>query len=95
MNHGRLRPVIVWRLYVAAVSVGLLAALLMTFFPPDITRYTRDGGGVFNIVVAPPAKGKQSGQLQSWLPCFGPGLLGVSFILQLVALLGARPTGDK
>ena len=66
------------------------AALLMTLFPPSITRYTREGTGFFTITTAPTAKGKVWGQVQCVLSYLGPGLLGLSFGLQLLAIL-AQP----
>jgi len=53
----------------------------MTFLPPNITR-------------TPTAQGKLWGQIQLWLSYFGPGLLGVSFVLQLFALIGARSSTE-
>jgi hypothetical protein len=66
----------------------------MTFFPPEITRYTREGGGALSLVGIPTDKGKLWGQIQWWLSYLGPGLLSISFVLQLVALLGAQSSGE-
>ncbi len=58
--------------------------------PPSITRYSREGAGVFTFTTDPTTKGKFWGQVQSVLSYLGPGLLGVSFLLQLLAIL-AQP----
>ena len=86
-----LAPAAARRLYIWALCVGVVAALLMTFFPPNITRYSSEGGGVLILFGAPTAKGRFWGQLQWFLSCLGPVLLGVSFLLQLLAIL-AQPT---
>ena len=65
-------------------------ALLMTFFPPSMTRHSGEGG-VLILFGAPTAKASSAGQLQWFLSCLRPVLLGVSFLLQLLAIL-AQPT---
>jgi len=85
-----LKPVTVRRLYIAALCIGVVAALLMTFVPPSITHYTKEGGGALILFGAPTTKGKFWGQLQWFLSYLGPALLGVSFLLQLFAIL-AQP----
>jgi hypothetical protein len=85
-----LTPAAVRRLYIWALCVGVVAALLMTFFPPGITRHSGDGG-VLILFGAPTAKAGSAGQLQWFLSCLGSMLLGVSFLLQLLAIL-AQPT---
>ena len=85
-----LTPVTVRRLYIAALCIGVVAALLMTFVPPSVSHYTKEGGGVISFFNAPTTKGKFWGQLQWFLSSLGPTLLGVSFLLQLLAIL-AQP----
>ena len=85
-----LTPAAARRLYIWALCVGAVAALLMTFFPPSITRHSGEGG-VLILFGAPTAKASSAGQLQWFLSCLGPVLLGVSFLLQLLAIL-AQPT---
>ena len=41
-----LTPTAARRLYIWALCVGVVAALLMTFFPPSITRHSGEGGRV-------------------------------------------------
>jgi hypothetical protein len=65
-------------------------ALLMMFFPPNITRHSGQGG-VLILFDAPTAKASSGEQLQWLLSCLGPVLLGASFLLQLLAIL-AQPT---
>jgi hypothetical protein len=86
-----LRPATVRRLYIWALCIGVVAALLMTFFPPSIARYTKEGGGVLILFGAPTTEGRFWGQLQWFLSHLGPGLLGLSFVLQLLAIL-AQPS---
>jgi hypothetical protein len=85
-----LTPAAARRLYIWALCVGVVAALLMTFFPPSITRHSGEGG-VLILFGVPTAKASSAGQLQWFLSCLGPVLLGVSFLLQLLAIL-AQPT---
>jgi hypothetical protein len=63
----------------------------MTFVPPSIARYSGEGGGVHIVFGAPTASASSGRQLQWFLSCLGPVLLGASFLLQLVAIL-AQPT---
>lgn len=86
-----LTPAAARRLYVWALCVGVVAALLMTFFPPSITRYAGEGGGVHILFGAPAARASSGAQLQWFLSYLGPVLLGGSFLLQLLAIL-AQPT---
>jgi hypothetical protein len=89
-NDVTLTPAAARRLYIWALCVGVVAALLMTFFPPSIRRHSGEGG-VLILFGAPTAKASSAGQLQWFLSCLGPVLLGVSFLLQLLAIL-AQPT---
>jgi len=68
--------------------------------PPEFARGPIDlPGGIvypryrFLLILfgAPTAKASSAGQLQWFLSCLGPVLLGVSFLLQLLAIL-AQPT---
>jgi hypothetical protein len=85
-----LTPAAARRLYIWALCVGVVAALLMTFFPPSIARRSGEGGVVI-LFGAPTVKASSAGQLQWFLSYLGPVLLGVSFLLQLLAIL-AQPT---
>jgi hypothetical protein len=89
-----MKPATVRRLYIAALCCGLVAALLMTFVPPSVTRYTKEGSGFLNLLNEPTTTGRTRGQIQWVLSYLGPLLLFVSFGLQLVALVFARPS-DK
>jgi hypothetical protein len=90
-NDVTLTPAAARRLYIWALGVGIVAALLMTFFPPSITRHSGEAGGVLILFGAPTAKASSGGQLPRFLSCLGPVMLGVSFLLQLLAIL-AQPT---
>ena len=90
-NDVTLTPAAARRLYIWALCVGVVAALLMTFLPPSITRNSGDGGGVLILFGAQTTRASSGGQLQWFLSCLGPVLLGVSFLLQLLAIL-TQPT---
>jgi hypothetical protein len=81
-----MKPATVRRLSIWALRIGVVAGLLMTLMPPSITRYTTEGGAGLSLSNAPTAEGKFWGQLQWFLSCLGPALLGVSFVLQLLAI---------
>jgi hypothetical protein len=66
--------------------IGLVAALLMAFFPPRVGRYTKEGAGEITLVSNPTAKGKRWGRVQWWLSVAAPCLLALAFLLQFIAL---------
>ena len=74
------------RLQIWALWCGLVAALIMAFFPPSVARYTIEGRGYVDWVGKATAEGETWGLIQWLLSYLGPLLLVVSFLLQLLAL---------
>jgi hypothetical protein len=77
-------------LNLTGLGIGLLAALIITFVPPSVRRYTKEGAGIFHFTVDPTKTTKMLGRIQWLLSYLGPALLVVSFLLQFIALLALR-----
>lgn len=84
-------PARVRRLNLAALWCGFAAALILTLFPPGLTRYTLDGRGFVEWVGEPTSAGKVWGLIQWLMSYVGPLLLVVSFGLQLLAVKKSAP----
>jgi hypothetical protein len=74
-----------WWLNIAGLVVGMIAALLMFYFPPRIQAYTEKGEGSITFVSIPTEAGKRRGKRQVFLAKAAPIVLGLSFALQLFA----------
>src|SRR5947208_16296219 len=77
-----------FRLNVAALVIGLFAAILLALYPPRVPQYTEKGEPVIAFTANPTEGGKRWGKYQEWASYAGPGLLCLAFFLQLVALCG-------
>jgi hypothetical protein len=73
-------------LNVIGLSLGMLAAMCLAFWPPRIQQYTEKGEPFIGFTKNPTATGKRWGVLQEWLSCAGPVLLLLAFLLQFIAL---------
>ncbi len=74
----------------AALAIGFVAALLLAFFPPQVTRYNpKDGSPIFHLLLE--SKGTAWGKFRArcgwWLSYSGPVLLAVAFGLQFIVFL--------
>jgi hypothetical protein len=67
--------------------IGLVAAILMYYYPPRISLYTEKGEPYGGWVGNPTEKGKVFGWWQVALSKAAPWLLALAFFLQLVAVL--------
>lgn len=68
----------------AALVVGLVAAVLMAVFPPRVRQYTAQGAPIIMSTGKPTRK--WWGRCQQGFSVAAPLLLGLAFLLQLVAL---------
>jgi hypothetical protein len=70
-----------------SLVLGFISALLLAFFPPEVTRYYPDGSPIDNITgESPPTDwGKFMATWGPWLSYSGPLLLALAFALQFIA----------
>ncbi len=73
-----------------SLVLGFLAALLLAFFPPQVTRYDpKDGSPIAHLLLE--SKGTAWSKFRAkcdwWLSYSGPALLAVAFALQFVVFL--------
>jgi hypothetical protein len=71
---------------VVALSIGTLAALIMAFYPPRVRVFGAKGEEYGQFVNNPNPKNKGRGKRQVFLSQFGPWLLAIAFLLQLIAI---------
>ena len=71
-------------LNVAGLLIGFLAALLMAVFPPRVRQYTAQGAPIWSFTGEPSRK--LWGRFQCGISIAAPLLLGLAFLLQLIAL---------
>jgi len=76
-----------WWLNMFGLAVGMVAALLMYYFPPRVQIYTETGSGALTLTNQPTDKGKRVGKRQAFLAKAAPIALTLSFALQLSAAL--------
>jgi hypothetical protein len=76
-----------WWLNVIGLVVGVAAALLMYYFPPNVQIYTDKGEPLGSWVGAPTHEGKHRVKWQKKAVKAAPLALGLSFVLQLGAAL--------
>ena len=81
------------RLNVTALVVGLVAAMLLAFYPPRVPQYTEKGEPVISFTANPTEGGKRWGKYQEWASYAGPAFLAVAFLLQLIAVCVGSRTG--
>lgn len=74
-------------LNVAGLFIGLVAAILMYYFPPRVILYTEKGEPHVTWTSNATDEGKRRGKHQSRLSKAAPCLLAIAFILQLIAAL--------
>jgi len=72
-------------LNVTGLFIGLVAAVLMYYFPARITLYTENGEPHITWISNTTDEGKRRGKQQMWLSKAAPWLLATSFLLQLIA----------
>ena len=77
--------VLSWCLNVFGLFVGMIAALLMYYFPPRVQAYTEPGAKVFAWSTDPSEEGKRKAKHQMLLANAAPIVLGLSFALQFFA----------
>src|SRR2546422_7432124 len=63
---------------------GLVAAMLLAFWPPRVPQYTEKGEPVISWTANPTEGGKRWGKYQLWASYAGPALLFLAFLLQLI-----------
>ena len=74
-------------LNLTGLFIGLVAAVLMYYFPPHVTLYTKEGAGHITLTNNITDDGKRKGKIQSYCSTAAPWLLALSFFLQLIAAL--------
>ena len=74
-------------LNVTGLLIGLLAAVLMFYYPPRIMLYTEKGEAIITWTSNVTDEGKRQGKRQLWWSKAAPWFLALSFLLQLIALL--------
>lgn len=74
-------------LNVAGLFFGLLAAILMYYFPPRVLLYTEKGEPEITWTGNATDEGKRRGKHQLWLSKAAPCFLATAFLLQLIATL--------
>jgi hypothetical protein len=79
-----------WWLNVIGLVVGVAAAPLMYYFPPNVQIYTDKGEPLGSWIGAPTQEGKLRVKWQKRAVKAAPLGLGLSFVLQLAAALFLR-----
>ena len=75
-------------LNVFGLVLNTIAAVVILVYPPQVTRYTAKGEGVFTLVGNVTEEGRRIGRLQQWMSRAGLVLLAVGFFCQLIAAIG-------
>jgi hypothetical protein len=70
-----------------APVVGIVAGLLMYYFPPRVQVFTEKGEAYITWIGNPIKEQARLGRRQRWLSNAGPGLLVIAFLLQLASAL--------
>jgi hypothetical protein len=70
-----------------SLVLGFISAILLAFFPPEVTRYYSDGSPIDHITAEsqPTKRGKRMATWGPWLSYSGPLLLALAFALQFIA----------
>ena len=76
-----------WIFNATGLCIGMVAAVLMYYFPPRVLLYSDKGEPAINFVSAATESGKRRGKWQSWLSKIAPWILAFGFFLQLVATI--------
>lgn len=74
-----------------AAAVGVIAAMLMFFYPPIVQIYTNEGAAIVAVVNQATPEGAKRGRRQSFMRMLGPWLLAGSFALQAASIIVAQP----
>ena len=83
-NHAWMK-VLSWCLNLFGLFVGMIAALLMYYFPPRVQAYTETGAMAFTWSTDPSEEGKRKAKHQMFLANTAPIVLRLSFVLQFFA----------
>jgi hypothetical protein len=75
---------------ITGLSLNLLAAVVMFYFPPRMGSYDKGGRQVFTWMTDPRRGKWRIGTWQVRLAGIGPVVLFVGFALQLLAAIGSR-----
>ena len=78
-----------WILNATGLCIGVVAALLMFYYPPMLPRYTRDGRRLTKFVDKPTEQGRRIARRQARYSTIAPLMLALSFLLQLLAALAS------
>lgn len=71
----------------SGLIVGFIAAVLMYYFPPRVTLYTKDGAPHVTWIGDQEEGGERKGAIQAFLSRAAPWLLAAAFLLQFLALI--------
>jgi hypothetical protein len=83
-----------WFMNVLGLCIGVIAAVLMYYFPPRVIAYTENGAQVFTWTNEPTPEGKQHAAWQTRVSRAAPWLLALGFVLQLLAALLTSPLAN-
>jgi len=74
-----------WFLNVFGLIVSTIAAAIMFYYPPRGRAFTEEGAEAGSWINNPKPEYAELGKRQTILGKFGPALLGIGFLFQLLA----------